>query len=99
MKHVFSLLFIISLFFSITSCQDKEDQEADFRKIREIAFKHLNASEQETIVGDWRDAFVRINASGNYEVYFSTTQDMVLGPIVLEIDSETKKVIKVYPRR
>ncbi len=98
MKNSFLFLFLFSLLVSFSACQDKDDQEADFSEIRKIAYNYLDQSNRQTITGNWKEAFVRINASGNYEVLFNTTQDALLGPIVIEIGGETREVIKIYPR-
>lgn len=95
-----SILYLIlfSFFFSLASCQDKDDQEADFSKIREIAYNYLDESSRQTIIGNWKEAIVRKMGNGNYEVLFNTSQDALLGPILIEIDGETREVIKIYPR-
>jgi hypothetical protein len=98
MKTSYIYLLFFSIILSFSSCQDKDDQEADFSKIREIAYNYLDDISKETIIGDWRKATVRKMGNGNYEVLFNTSQDALLGPILLEIDGETREVIKVYPR-
>lgn len=91
-------LFLFSFFFGLASCQDKDDQEADFSKIREIAYNYLDENTKQTIIGNWKEAIVRKMGNGNYEVLFNTSQDALLGPILIEIDGETREVIKIYPR-
>lgn len=98
MKKSIFFLFIISFLYTLSACQDKDDQEADFSKIREIAYHYLDSSTQNTILGNWKDAFVRKKGNGNYEVLFKTTLDELLGPIVIEIDGESREVIAIYPR-
>lgn len=98
MKKSFLYYLLFSLVITVAACQDKEDQEADFSKFREIAYNYLDDSTQETIVGNWKKAFVRKNGNGNYEVLFNTTYDALLGPIVVEIDGKTRVVIGIYPR-
>ncbi|MBN3582323.1 hypothetical protein JYB64_07970 [Algoriphagus aestuarii] len=98
MKISYFYLLFFSLLLTFSSCQDKDDQEADFSKIREIGYNYLNEATQETIIGDWRKAVVRKMGNGNYELLFNTNQDALLGPILLEIDGETRTVIKMYPR-
>ncbi len=98
MKTSYIYLLFFSIMLSFSSCQDKDDQEADFSKIREIAYNYLEESSRETIIGNWKEAIVRKLGNGNYEVLFNTSQDALLGPILLEIDGGTREVIKVYPR-
>ncbi|MBN3518927.1 hypothetical protein JYB62_02845 [Algoriphagus lutimaris] len=98
MKESIPYLLIFLLVFTIVACQDKDDQEADLSKFREIAYNYLDDSTQETIIGNWKKAFVRKNRNGNYEVLFNTIYDALLGPIVIEIDGKTREVIGIYPR-
>ncbi len=64
-----------------------------------IAWNDLTQEEKATVVGDWRRAEVRDEPPAFFQgrqvvsVTFRTTQDELLGPIIVYIDRETRQVI------
>ena len=72
------------------------DQQA-----REIAWNALSASEKSTVITQWQQAHVSSEIYQNVHVYavmFNTTEDPLLGPIVVYVDMFSKRVIGYAPR-
>jgi hypothetical protein len=82
--------FLISL--ALISC--KKDSAADPNmQIREIAWNYITDYEKSTVNVDWKQAPVNestYNGISAYEVIFNTTDDALLGPIMVYVDSSTK---------
>lgn len=91
-----SLLFVISL----ASCEkDKTTSvETEYKK---IAWNSLGAESQATVIAKWEDAGVSYQQYKGQEVAavrFNTTQDGLLGPIVIYVSVENKTVLGGQPR-
>jgi hypothetical protein len=78
-------------------CESKINSvTGDDMEYRTIAWNHLTEPEKATVIGDWRAARVQArqwNDKAAVSVTFNTTDDALLGPIVVIIDPQTKKVV------
>jgi hypothetical protein len=96
------LLFCLLIFWA-WGCQPGEILLTDESEFRQIAWNDLSEAEKATVIGDWREAPVE-DASSLFpereavSVRFNTTQDPLLGPIMVFIDSETKEILGRGPR-
>ncbi|MGH7454184.1 MAG: hypothetical protein ACRENG_22715 [bacterium] len=93
---------VLVLFAAMLGCESKINSvTGDDMKYRTIAWNHIDAQEKATVTGDWRTARVQ-NTQWNdktaVSVTFNTTDDALLGPIVIMIDPPTKKVVQQLPR-
>ena len=95
------LFFVTCLTISCT----KDDDGFLIRNdtYRKIAWDYLTDSEKETVIHDWKDAKVE---DGQYwetnedakAVIFNTTDDPLLGPIIIYINPKTKEVLGIGAR-
>lgn len=88
-----SLMLLLCLILS--SCSKENIPESE---IREIAWSSLSEAEKSTITVDWRAvpvADTTYHDTRAYSVTFSTSVDnmLLLGPIVIYVDFETKAVL------
>ena len=84
------LLVVTPVLFS---CNKSEDE---LEEIREIAWNSLTEREKESVTIDWEDAVIESGTYENNEVHmvrFNTTDDPLLGPIVVYVDKNNKKVL------
>lgn len=73
----------------------------DDMEYRTIAWNYITEQERATVVGDWRAARVQTrqwNGKTAVSVTFNTTEDALLGPIVVIIDPQTKKIVQQLGR-
>ncbi len=90
-KTIIFLLTIVTIF---TSC-NKNDPET-LMKVREIAWNSLSDNDKSSVTTEWELAIVREATFQNkksYAVTFNTTDDALLGPIVVYVRISTKKVL------
>ncbi len=98
-----SLTILLVTFLTLTllsSCK-KESLETTNLDYQTIAWNYLSAELKATVTTDYRNAEVKdITSDGKRlkAVWFPTTQDALLGPIIVYISVETKVVIGVGPR-
>lgn len=89
------IILILALIPFISSC--KKDKEADSNmQIREIAWNSLTEQSKSTVIIDWKKAPVSestYNQKSVYAVVFKTSDDALLGPIMVYIDILTKEVL------
>lgn len=83
-------------------CESKINSvTGDDMEYRTIAWNHITEQEKATLTGDWREARVQTmqwNDKAAVSVTFNTTDDALLGPIVVVIDPPAKKVVQQLPR-
>ncbi len=89
---------ILVLFAAMPGCESKINSvTGDDMEYRTIAWNHITEQEKATVTGDWRTARVQTTQWNNkaaVSVTFNTTEDALLGPIVVIIDPQTKKVVQ-----
>ncbi len=89
--------FIYALFFTciligFNGC-DKEDE---FMQVREIAWSSLSEQEKFTVRTDWKNAEVKKETYKDEKVFavtFPTTEDPLLGPIIVYISQSSLDII------
>lgn len=89
------IVLLIALIPFISSCKKDNSPDPNY-SIREIAWNSLTAQQKSTVRVDWKQSPVvqtTYNAKSAYSVRFNTTDDALLGPIVVYIDSTTKVVL------
>lgn len=93
---------MIVLFAAILGCESKINSvTGDDMEYRTIAWNYITEQEKATVTGDWRAARVQVtqwNDKTAVSVTFNTTEDALLGAIVVIIDPQTKKVVQQLPR-
>ena len=93
-------LFIVSA--ALLGCEPKINGTSDDdMEYRTIAWNSITEQEQATVTGDWRAANVESrqwNDQPAVSVTFNTAVDALLGPIIIMIDPQTKKVVQKLPR-
>lgn len=94
MKRFLFLVMILLIPF-IQGCKKDNETDPDMQ-IREIAWNYLDAQAKATVNVDWEIAPVTkttYNGSSAYAVAFNTTEDALLGPIIVYIDTTSKVVL------
>jgi len=79
----------------ITSC-NKDDDTDLYHQIRETAWNSLSVTEKATVTVSWEKATVSETTYREKDVYavtFNTSEDPLLGPIVVYIDKITLGVV------
>ena len=93
---------VLILFAAMLDCESKINSvTGDDMEYRTLAWNYLTEQEKTTVVGDWRAAKVEAtqwNDKAAVSVAFNTTADALLGPIIVIIDPQTKKVVQQLPR-
>lgn len=98
-----TFLFCVLVFLLVQGCQQDEIIFTIESEFRQIAWNDLTETEKATVIGDWREAPVE-DATAYFpsreavSVRFNTTQDPLLGPIIVFIDSQSKEVVGRSPR-
>jgi len=75
---------------------DKGEEPELYGQIREIAWNYLDDREKSTVITEWSGALVgegTFQGKVSYAVYFNTTDDALLGPIVVYVDKSSLTVI------
>lgn len=93
MKHVFILLLAFIPF--ISSCE-KDNITDSYSQIKEIAWSSLSNQEKSTVIVDWKEALVTetmYKEKSTYAVSFKTSDDALLGPIVVYIEQTSLAII------
>ncbi|MEI6137688.1 MAG: hypothetical protein WCP85_00405 [Mariniphaga sp.] len=89
------IILILALIPIISNCK-KENEAYSELQIREIAWYSLGEQEKLTVNVDWKQAPVSESTFYQKRVYavrFNTTNDALLGPIVVYVDVSTKVVV------
>jgi hypothetical protein len=97
------VLITVAVFVAIVfGCNQQSMLDAnDDNAYREIAWEWLTEPQRATVIGDRDAAIVRDDqwqGQNVVSVTFSTTDDALLGPLVVFIDPQTKKVVGAAPR-
>jgi len=95
MKLMYAVCFLLVL----VSCQ--HDDINDNSQIRKIAWNSLPAGEQATVTTRWQEARVTSEVYQNRSVYavlFNTTNDSLLGPIIVYVSKVPTHVVGYAPR-
>lgn len=86
------ILFLVVVSF-VSSCTRDDDSDM---KIREIAWNSIDEQQKETVLIDWRNApITEPNYEGKrvYAVTFNTSDDPILGPIIVYISKRSLAVV------
>jgi uncharacterized protein YcfL len=93
------LFIILFSFFAVSGCSNEDDEsQNNIMKAREVAWNSLSAEQQATVITNWQEANVEIKEDGTYHVRFNTTDDPLLGPIVVFVNSQTFEIEGYAPR-
>ncbi|MFA6278068.1 MAG: hypothetical protein WC622_15045 [Pedobacter sp.] len=101
LKFPIKLLIAIILCIATLSACKKEDARISDATYREIAWNYLDPSSKTTVTTQWQKASVTYEKRDNKDmvtVMFNTTQDALLGPIFVYIDSKNQKVVGIGAR-
>jgi len=93
MKRV--IILILALIPIISGCKKENATDSDLQ-IREIAWNSIDAQAQSTVIVEWKQAVVSestYNQKSVYAVRFNTSDDALLGPIIVYVDTSTKVVL------
>jgi hypothetical protein len=93
MKRIIMLILLLLPF--ISGCKKQNDADS-FSKAREAAWNSLSVQEKGTIIGDWKQAPVTeatYQEKSTYAVTFNTSDDALLGPIIVYVDRSTLVVL------
>jgi hypothetical protein len=101
MKKMILVLIIIVVF---SYCTKDLSPKVSLYKFREIAWNSLSDRQRETVISDWMDAHTESctyweNNQKAICVIFNTTEDALLGPIIVYIDHNSLEVIEFQPRK
>lgn len=89
------IVLLIALIPFISNCKKETSSDLNMQ-IREIAWNSLTTQQKSTVRVDWKQAPVAqttYNGKSAWSVRFNTTDDAVLGPIIMIVDSTTKVVL------
>ncbi len=96
MKHSILHLVLICCLILGVSCSS-DDAPSDLQRVREVAWNSLDEETRETVITDWREANIELQ-DYRYFVFFNTTDDAILGPIGVIVNSSTFEVEGQVPR-
>lgn len=99
MKRLLFLILLVSIPF-VQGCEKDKNTDPDMQ-IREIAWNYLSAQSQATVNVDWEKAPVTETTYNGFSVYavtFNTSDDALLGPIIVYVDVSSKVVLGVAVR-
>jgi hypothetical protein len=89
------IILILAILPFISSCKKQNDPDS-FSQVREAAWNSLSVQDKTTIIIDWRKAPVTeatYQGKSTYVVTFSTSDDALLGPIIVYVDKSTLVVL------
>jgi len=89
------IILILALIPIFSNCK-KESEAVPESQIREIAWNSLSDQEKLTVNVDWKQVPVSESTFYHKSVYavrFNTTDDALLGPIIVYVDTNTKVVL------
>ena len=95
----YAVLFILLLV--VTSGCRKEDDTVPRNQIREIAWNSHSEQDQSSVTVNWYEAPVNNDSYQAKSVYaerFNTSNDSLLGPIIVYIDKNSLLVLGKGPR-
>jgi hypothetical protein len=85
------IILILALIPFISSCKKDKDTDSN-TQIREIAWSSLSEQDKSTVIIDWKKAPVTettYQEKSTYAVSFNTSDDALLGPIIVYIDKSS----------
>lgn len=94
------LILILSLIPFISSCEKDNDIDLN-TQIREIAWSSLSEQDKSTVIIDWKKAPVTettYQEKSTYAVCFNTSDDALIGPIIVYIE-KTSLIVLGYGLR
>mgnify|MGYP007111628339 CR=1 FL=1 len=95
MKAKTLIILVVVLLSLVPCCKDEND--TDYKvQIREIAWASLEDQEKSTVIADWKQAPVAETTymdKSVYSVTFNTSDDALLGPIIIYVDENTHAVL------
>lgn len=89
------IILILALIPFISSCKKDNDTDS-YAQIREIAWSSLSEQEKSTVIVDWENAPVveeTYQEKTTYAVRFNTSDDALLGPIIVYVEKTSLVVI------
>jgi hypothetical protein len=89
------IILILALIPFISSCKKEKGTDSN-SQVREIAWNSLSEQAKSTVIVDWKQAPViesTYNQKSVYAVSFNTSDDALLGPITVYVDTSTKVVL------
>ncbi len=89
------VIFFVVLVPLFTSCGKDNDTDL-YHQIRETAWNSLSSTEKATVTVSWEKATVSETVYQQKDVYavtFNTSEDPLLGPIVVYLDKNTLEVL------
>ncbi len=98
MKRSLFFFLVLGLIASFSSCENDQDENPNFMELRKTAYEYLTDKAKDSITISWKEAVITVNEDGDYLVRFNTSEDALLGPIVVLVDVDTKKPLSVLPR-
>ncbi|RDC56414.1 hypothetical protein DU508_12505 [Pedobacter chinensis] len=100
-KISYCLIFLSFLTLTFTGCKKEEDTQTLELKYRTLAWNYLNDQSKSSVRINWKEAPITYSTKDNEEVaevMFYTTDDALLGPIIVCISIKTKTVLGVGAR-
>jgi hypothetical protein len=100
MRKIFLMSIIVGF---LINCSKDLSPTVSVNKYREIAWNSLSDMQKATVITDWKEAHTESclyweNKRRVICVFFNTTEDALLGPIVVYIDPKSLEVIGFQPR-
>ncbi len=89
------IILILAIIPFISSCKKDNDTDSN-TQIREIAWSSLSEQDKSTVIIDWKKAPVTettYQEKSSYAVSFNTSDDALLGPIIVYIDKTSLIVL------
>lgn len=93
MKHLTIFAFVLLLIF--TSCK-KDYTNDSYSQIRASAWNILSAEEKKSVKGEWQESIVNETTymdKNAFSVTFHTSDEQLLGPIIVYLDVNSRAVI------
>lgn len=100
-KHAIKIVTVMVVFFTFMVSCKKEVAPITDKEYRAIAWNYLNAATKATVNQKWEDAPVTkpsLESTELVSVTFRTTQDALLGPIIVYISIKSNTAISIGPR-
>lgn len=98
--------YLILFVFLIVACSDNSTQPVTDENtlIRLKAWNHIDSETQKTVITQWNRAKIEIGEHWQskqkcYMITFHTNMDLLIGPIVVNLDYHTKEFIGFNPRK
>jgi len=89
------IILILAIVPFISSCEKENDTDIS-AQIREIAWNSISQQEKSTVIIDWEKSPVTetiYNEKSAYAVIFNTSNDALLGPIIVYVEKKSLIVL------